>query len=86
MLHSRDFQEGDCVYVTFVGGLRMDALSGLKWIASCLFTQLFSYYLLFVDSIASYKSDLNLPIPVEPDTGNYWIFDTVIEVDTEVAL
>ena len=64
----------------------MDALSGLKRIASCLFTQLVSYYLLFADSIAFYKGDLNLRIPAEPDTGNCWMFDTVIEVDTEVTL
>jgi len=54
----------------------MDALSGLKRIAACLFAQLMSCYPLFADSISSCKGDLNQRIPAQPDTGKSWMSDT----------
>jgi hypothetical protein len=54
----------------------MDALSELKRIAACLFAQSTSFYPLFAYSISSCKGDLNQRIPVQPDNGKSWVFET----------
>jgi hypothetical protein len=64
----------------------MDALSGLKRIASCLFPRFVSCFLLFADLFSSPEGGLNLRTPAGPGTGICWMFDTVIEVHTEVTI
>jgi len=70
LLQSRDFQEGDCARVAFVGGLRMDTRSVLQGIVAYLYGLGMWCLPVIAQPVYTYRGDLNLKIPTELDASD----------------